>query len=71
MLEKDVERRLRDGVKNMGGWCLKAVCPGFTGMPDRLVLLPGHTRGHMGLWDKEKQILKAGCLINYYRSLQK
>lgn len=25
----------------MGGWCLKLVCPGFTGLPDRLILLPG------------------------------
>ena len=41
MLERDVERHLRDGVRAMGGWCLKMVCPGFTGMPDRIVLMPG------------------------------
>lgn len=41
MLEKDIERHLRDGVRAMGGWCLKMVCPGFTGMPDRIVLMPG------------------------------
>ena len=41
MLEKDIERHLRDGVRNMGGWCLKMVCPGFTGVPDRMILLPG------------------------------
>lgn len=41
MLEKDIERHLRDGVRNMGGWCLKLVCPGFTGVPDRMILLPG------------------------------
>lgn len=41
MLEKEVERHLREGVRGMGGWCLKLVCPGFTGMPDRLVLIPG------------------------------
>ena len=41
MIEKDIERRLRDGVKNLGGWCLKLVCPGFTGMPDRMILLRG------------------------------
>ena len=29
----------------------------------RLVLLPGHTRGHMGLWDKEKQILFSGDVL--------
>lgn len=43
MLERDIERHLRDGVRNLGGLCLKLVCPGFTGMPDRLVLLPGGT----------------------------
>lgn len=41
MLEKEIERQLRDGVRGMGGLCLKLVCPGFTGMPDRLILLPG------------------------------
>ncbi len=41
MLEREVEHRLRDGVKNMGGLCLKLVSPGFTGVPDRLILLPG------------------------------
>ena len=41
MLEKEIERHLRDGVKNMGGYCLKFVTPGFTGVPDRIVLLKG------------------------------
>ena len=41
MLEKDIERRLRDGVRSMGGMCLKLVCPGFTGVPDRIILLRG------------------------------
>lgn len=41
MLERDIERRLRDGVRRMGGMCLKMVCPGFTGVPDRMILLRG------------------------------
>ena len=41
MLEKDIERHLRDGVRNLGGLCLKLVCPGFTGVPDRIILLRG------------------------------
>ena len=49
MLEKEIERRLREEVKAMGGWCLKLVCPGFTGMPDRLVLLPGGVIGFVEL----------------------
>ena len=41
MLEKDIERHLRDGVRAMDGLCLKFVSPGFTGVPDRVVLMPG------------------------------
>ena len=41
LLEKDIERHLREGVKALGGWCLKFVSPGFTGVPDRIVLMPG------------------------------
>ena len=41
MLEREIERHLRDGVRNLGGLCLKLVCPGFTGVPDRLILLRG------------------------------
>lgn len=41
MLEKDIERHLRDGVRNLGGLCLKFVTPGFTGVPDRIILMRG------------------------------
>ena len=41
MLEKDIERHLRDGVRALGGLCLKLVTPGFTGVPDRIILLKG------------------------------
>lgn len=41
MSEREIERHLRDGVKGMGGMCLKLVCPGFTGVPDRMILLKG------------------------------
>lgn len=43
MLEKDVERRLHRGVKALkhGALCLKFESPGFTGVPDRMILLPG------------------------------
>lgn len=39
--EKDIERRLRQKVEACGGKCLKWVCPGWSGVPDRIVLLPG------------------------------
>lgn len=43
MLEKSVERMLRDGIEARvpKARCLKFVTPGFTGVPDRIILLPG------------------------------
>ena len=35
------EAKLRDGVRDLGGLCLKFVSPGFVGVPDRIILLPG------------------------------
>lgn len=40
-LEKDIERKLTNLVTKYGGRCLKWVCPGWTGVPDRIILLPG------------------------------
>lgn len=40
-LEKEVEARLRKRVEARGGRCLKWVCPGWKGIPDRICLLPG------------------------------
>lgn len=37
--EKYIEQRFTKAVKNMGGFALKFVSPGFDGMPDRIVLL--------------------------------
>jgi len=39
--EKTIEKKLVNTVKSMGGIAPKFVSPGFDGMPDRLVLLPG------------------------------
>ena len=41
MREKTIERKLTKAVKAYGGIALKLVSPGFAGMPDRLVLIPG------------------------------
>lgn len=41
MLEKDIERRLVNGVRALGGRAYKFVSPGNIGVPDRLVVLPG------------------------------
>ena len=45
MREKTIEHKLTIAAKNMGGIAPKFVSPGFDGMPDRIVLLPG---GHIG-----------------------
>jgi hypothetical protein len=41
MLEKEIEMQLARAVKKMEGRAVKFISPGFDGMPDRLVLLPG------------------------------
>ena len=41
MRERDVERYLRERVKQLGGRAYKFVSPGNNGVPERLVMLPG------------------------------
>ena len=41
MLERDVERKLIDGIKRLGGQAYKWVSPGSNGVPDRIVIMPG------------------------------
>lgn len=41
VLEKQIEKKLVDEVDLRGGMCLKWVCPGHAGVPDRILLLPG------------------------------
>lgn len=40
-MEKHTEKKLRKAVKTKGGLCLKWVSPGTTGVPDRIILVPG------------------------------
>ncbi|MNJ50659.1 VRR-NUC domain protein [compost metagenome] len=42
MLEKNIESHLRDRVKELGGIAYKWVSPGNSGVPDRIVVLPGN-----------------------------
>ena len=44
MREKTIEKKLSDAVKVRGGLAPKFTSPGFDGMPDRIVLMPG---GHI------------------------
>lgn len=40
MRERQIERKLVKAVKAAGGIAPKLTCPGFDGMPDRMVLMP-------------------------------
>lgn len=40
-MEKDIELKLVQAVNNSGGIAPKLSSPGFAGLPDRMVLLPG------------------------------
>jgi len=44
MREKAIEQKLVSTVRRSGGIAPKLVSPGFDGMPDRMVLMPG---GHI------------------------
>lgn len=41
MKEATIERKLVSAAKLRGGICTKWVSPGYDGVPDRIVLLPG------------------------------
>lgn len=45
MREKTVEQKLVTAVRQRSGICPKFTSPGFDGMPDRIVMLPGR---HIG-----------------------
>lgn len=67
MREKTTEQKLVNAVKSMGGIAPKFVSPGFDGMPDRIVLLPGGCIGFvevkaMGCKPRPLQISRHGLL---------
>lgn len=41
MLEREIEKKLVDGVRKLGGRAYKFVSPGNDGVPGRIVVLPG------------------------------
>ena len=67
MLEKEIEKTLIRPIKNLGGLCLKFETPGFTGVPDRIILLPGphivfvETK-QPGKKERSRQVLVQGML---------
>lgn len=46
MLESEIEKKFKRNIQSIGNGvkCLKFVSPGFSGVPDRMILLPG---GHV------------------------
>lgn len=40
-MEKNIEQYLKTEIAKTGGLAFKFVSPGFTGVPDRIILLPG------------------------------
>ena len=69
MREKVIEQKLVQAVKDRGGICPKFVSPGFDGMPDRLVFLPGR---HFGLVEVKAPGEKPRALqLSRHRLLEK
>lgn len=75
MRETEIERYLVDRAGKLGGRALKFVSPGYAGMPDRLVLLPGGRSGFLELkapggkprkeqQHRIRQLQKLGCLVD-------
>ncbi len=51
MLEKQIEHKLLTETRKRDGLCLKFISPGWNGVPDRIVLLPG---GKIGFVEVKK-----------------
>ena len=41
MIESEIESKLRERIQAAGGMCLKWESPGYSGVPDRMILMPG------------------------------
>ena len=41
MIEKEIEKKMMEGVRRLGGKAYKFVSPGNNGVPDRMVVFPG------------------------------
>lgn len=65
ILEKDLEKYLKKTVEDHGGQCLKWTSPSTTGLPDRIVLLPGRRVAFVEL--KRPRGSRKGSLQPYWR----
>lgn len=75
MRERDLEEKFRQEVKKAGGKAYKFISPGNSGVPDRIVVLPGGKIGFVELKQKGRKptplqkaqihhLVKAGCYVN-------
>lgn len=65
ILEKELEAKLVRQVEARGGQCLKWTSPGVTGLPDRIVLLPGARIAFVEM--KRPKGSRVGALQRYWR----
>ncbi len=81
MLEKDIERKLCDGVRALGGYAYKFTSPGNDGVPDRIVIMPGghvqyvELKGEAGRLSKMqdfqiRRLKKLGCKVIVVRGIK-
>ena len=83
MRETDLERKIAGIVRSKGGLCLKWVSPGFTGVPDRICILPGSRvlfievkspSGKGRLSERQKRVAEQlrdlGCTVLVVESLE-
>lgn len=65
--ESEIERALVSMVNGLGGRCMKWVCPGFSGVPDRICLIPG---GHICFVETKRETGgKVSGLQKYWRKV--
>lgn len=81
MLEKDIERKLCDGVRALGGYAYKFTSPGNVGVPDRMVIMPGgrvqyvELKGEAGKLSKMqdfqiRRLKRLGCKVVVVRGME-
>jgi hypothetical protein len=60
MSEKSLETKLRERIKKLGGIAIKFYSAWFTGMPDRMVLMPGGRIWFVEMKAEKKTVKKTG-----------